>query len=88
MTDHTSVPLGGVRKPSRGRERKQIKFTKVLDRHFRLVYHLGVKQFHETEQIMEVIEWGLVTVAVVCGAILALVVICDLVAEVWENKGE
>ena len=37
---------------------------------------------------MDVIEWGLVTVAVVSGAILALVVICDLVVEVWENKGE
>ncbi len=36
---------------------------------------------------MEVIEWGLVAVAVVSGGILAAVVIVDLVAEVWENKG-
>ena len=48
----------------------------------------GCQAISRTEQTMEVIEWGLVTVAVVCGAILALVVICDLVAEVWENKGE
>ncbi len=37
---------------------------------------------------MDVIEWGLVTVAVVCGSILGAVVMIDLVIEVWENKGE
>ena len=37
---------------------------------------------------MAVIEIGLVTVAFVGGSILALVVACDLVAELWESKGE
>ena len=37
---------------------------------------------------MDVIEWGLVAVAVVGGGILAAVVVCDIVIEVWENKGE
>ena len=37
---------------------------------------------------MDVIEWGLVAVAVVGGGILCAVVITDLVIEVWENKGE
>ena len=37
---------------------------------------------------MAVIEIGLVTAACVSGGILALIVACDLVIEVWENKGE
>ncbi len=37
---------------------------------------------------MEVIEFGLVAVAVVGGGILAAIIACDLVLEVWENKGE
>ena len=37
---------------------------------------------------MAVIEIGLVTVACVGGGILALVVACDLVAELWESKSE
>ena len=37
---------------------------------------------------MAVIEIGLVTVACVSGGILALTIACDLVAELWENKGE
>ncbi len=50
---------------------------------------MGVSsKFHERSKTMDVIETGLVVVAVVMGAILALVVACDLVAEVWENKGE
>ncbi len=37
---------------------------------------------------MDVIEWGLVVVAVVGGSILGAVIMIDLVIEVWENKGE
>jgi hypothetical protein len=37
---------------------------------------------------MAVIEVGLVTVATISGGILALVVACDLVTELWGNKGE
>ena len=37
---------------------------------------------------MDVIEWGLVVVAIVCGSILGAVVMADLIIEVWENKGE
>ena len=37
---------------------------------------------------MDVIEWGLVAVAVVCGGILAAVIAWDVVIEVWENEGE
>ena len=37
---------------------------------------------------MDVIEWGLVAIAVVGGGILCAVVVTDLVIAVWENKGE
>lgn len=35
---------------------------------------------------MEVIEWGLVAVAVVGGGILAAVVLWDLSCEIWRNN--
>ncbi len=88
MRDHPSVTLRGLREPLRAREKnKQNSLNRLTDISDACIMGVSSK-FHERSKTMDVIETGLVVVAVVMGAILALVVACDLVAEVWENKGE